>query len=162
MTGLDHSIYLLDHAKQAERRARVQVDWVRGDMRWLPWREQFDACLNLFTAFGYFEDDAQNEQVLHEVRRVLKPGGRLLLDVSNRDYYLLRLWPKAWRRHGRATILEETNFDPLTGRFSMTFTWAEGDNWHSLTHSVRHYTAPELANMLTRTSKRLIVMAQRP
>lgn len=181
MTGLDHSIYLLAQAQQAERRAEVQVDWVRGDMRWLPWGERFDACLNLFTAFGYFEDDAQNEEVLCEVRRVLKPGGRLLLDLSNRDYYLLRLWPKAWRRHGRATILEETNFDPLTGRFSMTFTWAEGANWQSLTHSVRHYTAPELANMLRRagmlpiaffgdfdgsdfdlTSKRLIVVAQRP
>jgi ubiquinone/menaquinone biosynthesis C-methylase UbiE len=181
MTGLDHSVYLLAQAQQAEQRARTQVDWLRGDMRYLPWTEHFDACLNLFTAFGYFEDDAQNEQVLHEVCRVLRPGGKLLLDVSNRDYYLLRFWPNAWRRHGRATILEETSFDPLTGRFSMRFTWAEGANWQSLTHSVRQYTAPELANMLTRAglvpvafygdfdgsafdlaSKRLIVIAQRP
>lgn len=181
LTGLDLSTYLLDRAQQASRRAGTRVDWVRGDMRRLPWREQFDACLNLFTAFGYFEDDAQDERVLHEVCRVLRPGGRLFLDVSNRDYYLLRLWPKAWRRHGRATILEETNFDALTGRFTMTFTWAEGADWQSLTHSVRHYTAPELANMLKRVgllpvafygdfdgsdfdleSKRLIVIAQKP
>jgi ubiquinone/menaquinone biosynthesis C-methylase UbiE len=181
MTGLDRSAYLLEQARLAEQRARTQVNWVRGDMRWLPWREQFDACLNLFTAFGYFEDDAQNEQVLHEVHRVLRPGGRLLLDVSNRDYYLLRLWPRAWRRHGLATILEETKHDPLSGRFAMTFTWAEGANWESLTHSVRHYTAPELANMIRRagllpvafygdfdgsafdlSSRRLIVIAQKP
>jgi ubiquinone/menaquinone biosynthesis C-methylase UbiE len=181
MTGLDHSAYLLNQAQQAEREADTHVDWVRGDMRWLPWHEQFDACLNLFTAFGYFQDEAQNEQVLHEVCRILRPGGRFLLDVSNRDYQLLGLWPKVWRRHGRATILEETDFDPLTGRFTMTFTWAEGANWQSLTHSVRHYTAPELAIMIDRagmlpiayygdfdgsdfglTSKRLIVIAQKP
>ena len=181
MTGLDYSPYLLSQAQQAEQRLRTRVEWVRGDMRFLPWHEEFDACLNLFTAFGYFEEDAQNEQVLHEVCRVLRPGGRFLLDVSNRDYYLLRLWPKAWRRHGRATILEETDFDPLTGRFTMTFTWVEGANWQSVMHSVRHYTAPELANMMRRagllpvsfygefdgsefdlTSKRLIVVAQKP
>jgi ubiquinone/menaquinone biosynthesis C-methylase UbiE len=181
MTGIDRSVYLLDRARQAEQSARTRVNWVHGDMRWLPWREQFDACLNLFTAFGYFEDDAQNEQVLHEVCRVLKPGGKFFLDISNRDYYLLRLWPNAWRRHGQATILEETRFDAISGRFTMTFTWLEGANRESLTHSVRHYTAPELANMIRRagllpvafygdfdgsdfdvTSKRLIAVAEKP
>lgn len=142
--------------------------------------ERFDACLNLFTAFGYFENEAENEQVLHQVANVLKPGGLFLLDVSNRDYYLLHLWPNAWRRHGRAVILEETSFDPITCRFTMTFTWAERGRWESLTHSVRHYTAPELAGLLRRAglspiafygdfdgspfelySKRLIVVAQK-
>ncbi len=181
LTGLDRSSYLLRHAQQAARQARVEVQWVRGDMRWLPWREQFDVCVNLFTAFGYFEDEAENEQVLHQVYHVLKPGGVFLLDVSNRDYYLLHLWPNAWRRHGRAVILEETRFDPVTCRFAMTFTWAQEGRWESITHSVRHYTAPELAAMLRRAgllpvayygdfdgslfelySKRLIVVAQKP
>jgi SAM-dependent methyltransferase len=180
MTGLDRSPYLLGKAQQGTEEAGVQVQWVRGDMRWLPWREQFDACVNLFTAFGYFEDEAENERVLQQVGNVLKPGGLFLLDVSNRDYYLLHLWPNAWRRHGRAVILEETRFDPISCRFTMTFTWAEGGRWESLTHSVRYYTAPELAGMLRRArltptafygdfdaspfdldSKRLIVVAQK-
>jgi SAM-dependent methyltransferase len=181
MTGLDRSSYLLAQAQRAAGEAGIEVHWVRGDMRWLPWREQFDACVNLFTAFGYFEDDAENEQVLRQVYNVLKPGGTFLLDVSNRDYHLLRLWPNGWRRHGRAVILEDTDFDPITCRFTMTFTWAEGAKWESLTHSVRHYTAPELAGMLKRAgltpvafhgdfdgsdfdlyTKRLIVVSRKP
>jgi len=180
VTGLDRSDYLLEQAQEAASRAKVDVQWVRGDMRWLPWQGQFDACVNLFTAFGYFEDDSENEEVLRQVCRVLKPGGMLFLDVSNRDHYLLHLWPNGWRRHGRAVILEETNFDPITCRFTMTFTWADGARWESLTHSVRHYTAPELAGMLKRAglepidyygdfdgqsfdlySKRLIIIARR-
>jgi SAM-dependent methyltransferase len=180
VTGLDRSDYLLGRAQQAAAQARVEVQWVRGDMRRLPWEGQFDACVNLFTAFGYFEDEAENQEVLHQVSRALKPGGLFVLDVSNRDYYLLHLWPKGWRRHGRAVILEETDFDPITCRFTMTFTWAEGARWESLRHSVRHYTAPELASMLARAglaplgyygdfdgqdfdlySKRLIIIAQK-
>jgi SAM-dependent methyltransferase len=180
VTGLDRSDYLLGQAQQAADQAGAEVQWVRGDMRRLPWEGQFDACLNLFTAFGYFEDEAENQEVLHQVGRALRPGGKFFLDVSNRDYYLLRLWPNGWRRHGRAVILEETDFDPITCRFTMTFTWAEGARWESLQHSVRHYTAPELAGMLDRAglapieyygdfdgeefdlySKRLIIIAQK-
>jgi ubiquinone/menaquinone biosynthesis C-methylase UbiE len=180
VTGLDRSAYLLGQAKRAAKEEGVGVHWVLGDMRRLPWRERFDACINVFTAFGYFENEAENEAVLVQVRQVLRPGGVFFLDVSNRDYYLLRLWPQAWRRHGQAIILEDTHFDPLTSRFTMTFTWVEGDRRESLTHSVRHYTATELAGMLRRAgltpmafygdfdgspfelySKRLIVVAKR-
>jgi D-alanine-D-alanine ligase len=181
VAGLDRSTYLLEQAQQAAARAGVEVQWVRGDMRWLPWQGRFDACVNMFTAFGYFDDEAENESVLHQVCKVLKPGGLFLLDVSNRDYHLLHLWPNYWRRHGKATLLEETQFDPVTCRFTMTFTWAEGGDWRSLTHSVRHYTVPELKGMLERAglsplgihgdfdgsefelySKRLIIVAQKP
>jgi SAM-dependent methyltransferase len=181
VTGLDRSRFLLGQAQQAARKAGSPVEWVRGDMRRLPWWEQFDFCISLFTAFGYFQDDAENQQVLHQVYNVLKPGGIFFLDVSNRDYYLVRLWPFSWRRHGQAIILEETRFDPVTCRFTMTFTWVDGERMESLTHSVRHYTVPELTGMLQRAgmlpmaiygdfdgskldldSKRLIVVAQKP
>lgn len=181
VTGLDHSTYLLGQARQAATRAGVEVQWVRGDMRWLPCRGRFDACVNLFTAFGYFDEEAENQLVLEQVCSVLKPGGLFLLDVSNRDYNLLHLWPNYWRRHGEATLLEETTFDPITSRFTMTFTRAQGTDWQSLTQSVRHYTVPELKGMLERAglspvaiygdfdgsefelySKRMIIVAQKP
>jgi SAM-dependent methyltransferase len=180
MTGLDRSTYLLSQAQQAAQRADVEVRWVCGDMRHLPWQGEFDACINLFTAFGYFDDEEENLEVLRQVYRVLRPGGDFLLDTANRDYYLLQWWPRAWRRYDRAVILEETDFDPRTCRFTMTFTWMEGGKRESLTHSVRHYTAPELAAMLQRAgftptalygdfgrgefdlySKRLIVIARK-
>lgn len=148
MTGLDYSAYLLSQAQQAAQAAGAGVQWVRGDMRRLPWHEQFDVCINLFTAFGYFEDEADNQEVLQEVCRVLRPGGEFLLDLSNRDYNLLQWWPRTWKRHGKAIILEETDFEPRSCRFRMTFTWIKGQRQESLTHSVRHYTAPELTAML--------------
>jgi ubiquinone/menaquinone biosynthesis C-methylase UbiE len=181
VTGLDLSPYLLEQAQSSSQRANVDISWVQGDMRRLPWQGRFDACLNLFTAFGYFEEDAENQEVLDQVCQILKPGGQFLLDVSNRDYHLLRLYPSTWQRTGKALILEETFFDPATCRFSTTFTWVEGEKRESLTHSVRHYTAPELRSMLQRAglvptatfggfdgseldldSRRLIIVAYKP
>jgi ubiquinone/menaquinone biosynthesis C-methylase UbiE len=65
-------------------RARCPVPLVRGDMRRLAYRDaSFDVVLSLFTSFGYFETDEENWQVLREVARVLKPGGRFVLDFLN-------------------------------------------------------------------------------
>jgi SAM-dependent methyltransferase len=179
--GLDRSRYLLEEAQRATASAQVEVHWVRGDMRWLPWHGEFDACINLFTAFGYFDEEAQNQQVLQQVYNALRPGGFFFLDLSNRDYHLLQMWPRAWHRQGKAIVLEENEFNARTCRFKMTFTWLEGEKVHSLAHSVRSYTAPELVAMLQAAglvarqvcgdfdgsefslhSKRLIVVAQKP
>jgi len=181
VAGLDHSAYLLDQARQRAAQVGAGVQWVQGDMRCLPWGERFDACLNLFTAFGYFDDEEDNQQVLHEVCRILKPGGKLLLDLSNRDYYLLRWLPRSWQRREGALVLEETDFDPLICRFTVTFTWIEGNHRQSISHSVRYYTAPEIEAMLWAAglvpqaiygdfdqtefdifSPRMIVVAQKP
>ncbi|MCL7453538.1 MAG: methyltransferase domain-containing protein [Anaerolineae bacterium] len=148
--GMDRSSYLLQEAQRAARAQEVDLHLVRGDMRSLPWGPVFDGCISLFTGFGYFEEEDENEQALAEMARVLRPGGMLILDVSNRDYYLLRSWPYTWRRQGQAVILEENSFDPETSRFTTKFTWLEGSQAETLTHSVRHYTAPELKGMLRR------------
>jgi len=181
VVGLDRSTYLLAQAQERAAEVEAEVHWVQGDMRRLPWGEQFDACVSLFTAFGYFAEEAQNQQVLEEVCRVLKAGGQFLLDVPNRDYYLLRILPYSWRRHEGAVILEETTFDPVTCRFKTDFTWVKEGRTETLSHSVRHYTVPELNGMLQRAgmvptalygdfdgrpldldSRRLIVVATKP
>lgn len=57
MTGLDLSETLLGHARDRAAEAGVDVEWVRADMRSIPWAGRFDAVINMFTAFSYFADE---------------------------------------------------------------------------------------------------------
>jgi len=150
VAGLDRSAVLLSRAQETARSVGSEVAWFLGDMRSLPFGQEFDACLSLFTSFGYFEDEAENEDVLHQVARTLRPGGQLLLDLTNRDTHVRHLCPTSWQRRGAAIVLEETRFDPATCRSTTTFTWLEGGQAESITHSVRYYTAPEIKAMLRR------------
>ena len=84
MTGLDATPLFLDLAREDAARRGVDVDYVHGDMRTLPWADRFDAVVNWSTAFGYFDDD-QNRGVLAQVHRALRPGGRFLIELNHKD-----------------------------------------------------------------------------
>ncbi|MER9568959.1 class I SAM-dependent methyltransferase [Mesorhizobium opportunistum] len=83
VAGLDISPILLKEAEADAAERGVNVEYVLGDMRSLPWRDRFDAAFLWYTTFGYF-DDADNERVLREAASSIKKGGRLLIDHHNR------------------------------------------------------------------------------
>lgn len=80
--GLDLSSALLKVA----RRESPDAPYVRADMRDLPFApETFDLAVNLFTSFGYFEDDLEHVEVLQCVAAATKSGGTFVLDFLNPD-----------------------------------------------------------------------------
>src|SRR5687767_6995049 len=90
-TGFDLSLPLLTRARDAD----PEGFYVRGDMRALPFVDHaFDLVVNLFTSFGYFDNDAQHLRVLAEVARVTRRGGKFVLDFLNPDYVRSTLVPK--------------------------------------------------------------------
>ena len=86
---------------------------VRGDMRHLPFRSgSIGGAINMFTSFGYFKTREENESVLHEVARILEPGGWFFLDYLNRDAVLAGLVPEGERNVGGKRVRETRRFDP--------------------------------------------------
>jgi SAM-dependent methyltransferase len=82
VTGVDLSETMLRLARERVAWEDLRVEWVREDMRTFRRPEIFDLCLSLFTSFGYFSDE-ENQEVLENVARSLKEGGRFLLDLRN-------------------------------------------------------------------------------
>ncbi len=80
--------------------------YVRGDLRRLPFVDGcFVGVASLFTTFGYF-DDAENSAQLAEARRVLAPGGHLVLDFLNADRVRATLVPRSERELAGNRIVE--------------------------------------------------------
>ena len=83
----------------------AHLEFVRGDMRRLPYRGEFDAVLNLWTSFGYFVDPKDDERVLRGVARALKPGGLFLIDLQNWGWLKGHFDPRRWDRRGDGSYL---------------------------------------------------------
>ncbi|MNI73473.1 hypothetical protein D3C73_1294840 [compost metagenome] len=60
----------------------------------------------MFTSFGYFDDDQENEQVLREMYRLLKPGGKFIIDYLNSGYVRSHLVPLSERSEDGLLIRE--------------------------------------------------------
>jgi len=114
MTGLDASDLFLQQAQSDAVEQGVAVEYLKGDMRTLPWSEQFDCVVNWFTAYGYFSDE-ENHQVLREVYRALKPGGKFLLEHQNRDRVLKQFQPAFVTEREGNYLIDRNRYNILTG-----------------------------------------------
>jgi D-alanine-D-alanine ligase len=95
--GLDRSHYLVQKARAQARKEVLNVKFREGDARKLPYQpDSFDAVMILGNSFGYFETMEDDLRVLKEVFRVLKPWGRILIDVADGDYLRKRFQPRSW------------------------------------------------------------------
>jgi SAM-dependent methyltransferase len=107
ITGQDLSEVFLNRARVDAETHGVPVNWVHSDMREIPFIDEFDAIINVFTAFGYFESDAENQRVLHQVHKALRPGGRFLLETLHRDALVRGFQPSAVMRHEDGLLVTE-------------------------------------------------------
>jgi SAM-dependent methyltransferase len=147
--GVDRSPALLDEAKRRAGHER----WpklVAADYRELPFPEEsFDAALNLFSSLGYLGDEGDTH-VLGEIRRVLRPDARLVIEIMHRDRAVRGFNDQNWRLLGEGRLLlEQRTFDAASGVAQTTETLIDtSGERESRSFSVRVYTATELLAML--------------
>jgi len=107
--GLDLSASLL----RVARRDAPDAPYVRADMRELPFAdESFDLVVNLFTSFGYFEDDREHARVLARVREAMKPRGTFVIDFLNASQVRRNLVPYDERVESEITIEQSRIISP--------------------------------------------------
>lgn len=95
--GIDQSGFLINTARQAAQQQNPSVSFDEGDARALPYEDHtFDVVLLLGNSFGYFDAACDDQAVLQEVRRVLTPGGRVLLDLTDGDYTRKAFRAQSW------------------------------------------------------------------
>jgi len=142
--GLDLSETLLHIAATAQPGSPL----VRGDMRTLPFQSRsFDVVVNLFTSFGYFDDDASNSVVLAEISRVIVPGGTFVLDYLNADHVVSTLVSSQVVDTGKET-LDVTRTISDDGRFVIKKMRQRSDG-RTFTERVRLLSASTLDSMIT-------------
>ena len=95
--GLDRSHYLIQRAKATSRKEGLALRFREGDARKIPYPpDNFDLVTILGNSFGYFENPHDDEKVLKEVIRVLRPGCRLLIDVTDGAFMSANFQPRSW------------------------------------------------------------------
>jgi SAM-dependent methyltransferase len=147
VTGLDLMPTFLEQAKQMAGAGGLAVTYHLGDMRTLPWTNRFDCIVSWMSAYGYFGDE-ENRQVLGEAYRALRPDGKLLLDLNNRDWVLRNFQRSSVIERNGNYLVDQRHYDVVSGRvYTERLILFEGERSH-MRFFVREFSYHELAAWL--------------
>ena len=148
VTGVDRTAIYVEEARQRAAAEELDLELLVGDMREFARDASFDAALSMLTSFSYFEDAAENQRVLRNAHRSLRPGGKLIIEMMGKE--------------NLARIFQEKDWHEIPGGFwlqerEVSDDWSHMNNRWILIRDgqvqefrLRHwlYAATELADML--------------
>ena len=145
VTGVDRHKPYLERAREASG----EIELVEADMRDFSRAGAFDAVINMYTSFGYFEDPAEDLKVARNMRASLKAGGKALIETVGKEVLARKYVPRAWHDNEDGSIMLERRriCDDWSGAESdwILFRGAERSEHRVYT---RLYSAVEIRNLL--------------
>lgn len=130
ISGVDRTEFLLNKARKKAQEDELDIQFIQSDMRDFCQENSFDIILNLFTSFGYFKDIEEDKQVLKNMLKTLRPGGKILFEMAGREPLAKYFRPRDWREQAGYIILEERTL-------SQNWTWID-NRWILLKEDQRH------------------------
>lgn len=157
VTGQDINSFFLKIAKENAKNKKSKIKFIKSDMRYIPFNDTFNIIINMFTSFGYLEDDEENEKVLNQVYKALKPSGKFFIDTINRDWLIRNYRETDWEKVINGIELSKRKFDYLTGYNydEKTYITKNGQR-KKYEMRVRSYTLSEFISMLKKNKLKFV------
>jgi len=150
--GIDYSPALLERARTL---LGPRAPIARADMRALPFSRAFDVVTSFFTSFGYFLDREENLRVAREIARVLRPGGRFLIDHVNAAHVVQRLEPKSDENRAGYRLVSKRWIDDARRVNKRIHIYADGRLIEEVSESVQLYAPDAFRDLLAEAGLRV-------
>jgi SAM-dependent methyltransferase len=136
--------------RRARRRARTQgldCEFRVGDMRDFRLPHAFDAVINWWGSFGYFDDDT-NSEVLRGFADIVVSGGQVLIDQVNRERILRDFRTMGVTVYGGVKVTTTNRWDPVGKRINGSWLFERGGRRTRRRSSIRLYTPAEMESLM--------------
>ncbi|NNC46172.1 MAG: class I SAM-dependent methyltransferase [Winogradskyella sp.] len=141
VTGVDLSENSIAKAKKFENdKLRFEVH----DMT-IPYPDTFDAVFNLFTSFGYFEDDSCNLKTIKAIKSELNANGFGVIDFMNVDYVLQNLVEEDIKTVDGINFHQKRNL--VNGHIIKTITFKVDDENYQFEERVKALTLKDFEHL---------------
>ncbi|MDR0689442.1 MAG: class I SAM-dependent methyltransferase [Spirochaetaceae bacterium] len=150
-TGVDITETYLAAAREDAAYEKLDIEFVHADARSFKRPGVFDAAVNLYISFGYFEDPRDDRLMAKNVYDSLKPGGVFIIETLGKEIAARDFVESEWFE--RAGYLVLTQYTPLDSWGSLQNRWIliGKDRRIERTFTQRLYAASELRALLRET-----------
>ncbi len=150
VTGSDINSVHLQKAIDDANENSISVTFNKESMLGIEYSSKFDAVINMFYSFGFFDTDEENEKVLKNFFTALKPGGKFLMHT---DVNVPRILSGKYKEDEQRNLLTGKTlriidfYDSNTKRINGAWIIKNGDTVERKDYSVRVYTKEEFEQM---------------
>jgi SAM-dependent methyltransferase len=148
VAAVDRTQAYLRKARQFAAEGGLQIEFVEEDMRSFRRVEAFDVILNLFTSFGYFEDQDDDRLVLQNFYQSLKPGGVLVMEMMGKEILARIYRHDSWEEKDGVLYLEQRHISDGWGWIENRWIMIEDGERREFTLGHRLYSAVELCTLI--------------
>jgi ubiquinone/menaquinone biosynthesis C-methylase UbiE len=153
VTGIDFNKSMLEFVNESlGNNSFSNLKFEIMDMRELNFADNsFDKIINMFISFGFFETDSENERVVQEFYRILKPGGKVMIhldlnydNVINGSFFGTENLSRNCKYNGQNKILEVAEkYNKQTKKLQGTWRLLNGGEPISKNYELRIYPNKE-------------------
>ena len=149
VTGVDRTAVYLEKARSQADDANQDIEFVEDDMRVFCRPAAFDVVINMFTTFGYFEDEEDNIKVMSNIYASLKPGGALIMDTHGKVTLAKMFQERIWGERDGVIVLQHQKVLDNWSWMQSRWILIKGDKRIENTVSHRIYAATEMVKLMT-------------
>jgi SAM-dependent methyltransferase len=150
VTGVDRTALYLAEARRRARKEKLAVEFVRSDMRRFVRPHAFDAGINTFTSFGYFEEPSDDLKVCRHVLQSLRPGGRFLIQAAGKEWLARHFQASDWQEDAGTFLLQERKVAPGWTGLENRWVLIQKGKAREFRFFLRVYSGVELRDLLRR------------
>jgi len=148
VTGVDRTALYLERGRARAEAEGLSIEWVNDDMRRFERRAAFDLVTSLFTTFGFFADDDEEQSVARHMAESLRPGGRAVLEMAGKEVLARIFQPRGWMAGEGVELLEERRIRPGFGWVDTRWIVHRDGVRREFSLSLRLYSGVELSRLL--------------
>lgn len=148
VTGVDRTRELLDMAREKARQEDLSLELLECDARDFSRPDTFDLAINLYTSFGYFEDQDDDRRMAQGVFEALKSGGRLVMEMMGKEVLARIFTPRNWEEIDDVILLQERTLAASWRWIENRWILLRGAERHEFRFGHRLYSADELCRLL--------------
>jgi cyclopropane fatty-acyl-phospholipid synthase-like methyltransferase len=153
VTAVDISDNLLNVARKTANELSLNISFIKSDLRELHLTEKFHLILNLFTSFGYFETDDENEEIIKFASEHLLNNAYFVIDFFNIVYLKNNIIPVTYDKIEDGIIKQERVFEG--NRIIKKITITKKNDVKYYYESVRTYSKDELITLIIKNGLRI-------
>jgi SAM-dependent methyltransferase len=154
VTAIDLSKNLIATAEANAKEQNVNIEFVNSDILEFNSNKKFDLTVNLFTSFGYFDDDEDNFKIIQKAFDLLTDRGMFVIDYFNKNYLLNNLIPTTVFSDNGARITQNRFING--NRIQKNITIENNGKIDEFYESVRLYNYDEMLSFLKRAGFKIM------